>query len=678
MKRPYAVGARGLAAAALLAGLWAGCAIEPPAAPSTQFTLNIPVTADTTRVSTITEDREFLRIDPESGGMALNFAREVGRAEVGNRLSVRPQELAVRTEIGPIEVPGQRFDLPPVALSSLLGRDLPPGTVPLIPGGEIDTAVDVPLEQLQSLVVQQGSLQVSLRNATPLTLTDMVLTLVDRGRGGTVVTRAELGTIAPGASALGVLDLSGRDISGSLRVDVTGRSQEATNVTVGADDRLEVGAAMSDLVLLAVSGFIPAQEFEDSQALTFPDDRVQVTTARIQEGKLTLRVTSGIVLLTQMQLRLDDLTRPDGTVNVFDIELDRGESQDIVFDLSDNTFAPVDPLELRFSYAARTVGAQTPASLEAGQAITIEVITEPLILSRVEGRLNRLSLPIPEVEREVEFPDGLNNIALSGAGLDVYFTSRVGFLAEVNMVIRGINKFGQEGRVDVQQRFQRENAADTVFSTQATVAPEELTPFINLLPTQLFIDTDVRIGDGRQVEVIEPSHWVSIDSVVFHTAPRLTVEDSTYIDVEPRDIGVRDRRTRERVETNFEEARIHTVLENSMPIGVGVRLFVARSKDEVFTNPIVTVPRLERRPFRVDPAPVDAQGRSTGTATLEPDPYVLEKERVLQFLQDPLYSGVRIYLPETAGQVELLNTDWVYVQANLEIRLLLDENLVKD
>lgn len=689
MNRPYTVGARGLATAALLAGMGAGCAIEPPAAPSTLFTLNIPISSDTTHVSKITEDREFLKIDPTSGGMALNFSREVGRAEVGERLSLRPQELAVETAIGPIEFPGVAFDLPPIALSTLVGRDLPAGTVPLIPGGEIRTSVDVPLEQLQSLVVQEGGLQLTLGNETPITLTDMALTLIDRGRGDAVVAKAVLGTIGPGASALGVLDLSGKDISGNLTVEVTGRSQEATNATVSDDDRLVVTGGMTDLVLLAVEGFIPPQEFAESQAITFPDDRVQVTTARIQDGKLTLRVTSGIVLLTQMRLQLDDLTKPDGSVNVFDIELEQGASEEIVFDLAENDFTPIDPLELRFSYTAHTVGAQTPARLEVGQVITVEVLTEPLILSRVEGRLNGLSLPIPEVEREVEFPDGLNNISLAGAGLDIYFTSRVGFLAEVNLVIRGINKFGQEGRVDVTQRFQRENAADTVFSTQASVAPDELTPFINLLPSQLFIETDVRIGDGRQVEVIEPTHWVSIDSIVFHTSPQLTIEDSTYIDVEPRDIGFRDRRTRERIETNYCEAAdprcggedgaaIHTILDNSMPIGVGVRLFAAPRKEDVFTNPVVTVPRLERRPFRVDPAPVDAQGHSAGVSHLEPVPYILDKDRVLQFLQDPLYSGVRIYLPESAGQVELLNTDWLYVQSNLEIKLVLDENLVKD
>lgn len=660
---------------ALLVFAW-GCAVEPPSAPNiVDFTLNIPVANDTTHIGKIIGDRDFLQTAP-GGGMALNFSKEVGRAEVGDRLSLRPQELEVHTPVGEIKVPGQSFALPPILLSQLVGQNLPAGNVALIPGSQISTTVSVPLENIQSMVVREGTIAISLRNETPLTLTDMVLVLVDQGRGGAVVDQADLGTLAPRASAAGQFVLSGKEISGNLQVEVTGRSQDATDVTVTDDDRLEVSASLSDLVLLSVSGLIPPQEFSASQAMPFADDRVQVTRARISQGRIILRVSSGIVLLTQIDLSLDDLKKPDGSPNVWSIDLEQGESEDVVFDLTENDFEPINPLELRFSYQAHTVGAQTPAALESGQEIAVQALTEELVMSRVEGKLNQLSLPMPEVEREIGFPDGLNNLSLAGASLDIYFTSGIGFLADVNLVIRGVNKFGQEGKVDVVERFPRGSAENPV-STQVTVTRGELTPFINLLPSQLFIEPEVRVGDGREVEVIEPADWVSIDSVVFHTEPRLTVEDSTYIDVEPRDIGFRDPRTRTRIESGLDSAVIATFLENSMPIGVGVRLFVAPRKEEVFTNPIVTIPRLERRPFRVEAAPVDAQGHSAGTTKLAPDPYILEKERVVQFLQDPLYSGIRIYLPKTDGEVEVRATDFVNVQATLRLDLNLNEDVVK-
>jgi len=660
---------------ALLA-LAQGCAIEPPAAPNiVDFTLNIPVANDTTRIGKIIGDRDFLQTAP-NGGMALNFSKEVGRTEVGDRLGLQPQGLEFHTVIGEIEIPGQDLSLAPIPLSQLVGQDLPAGTVALIPGTPVSASQAMPLENLQSLVVQEGSLAISLRNETPITLTDMVLTLVDEGRGGVVVDRAELGTIAPGSSASGVFVLNGKDISGTLRVDVEGRSQDAVNVTVEDDDRLEVSARLSDLVLLAVTGIIPPQEFEASQALPFPDDRVQVVKALIQQGRLIFRVTSGIALLTEVEIRLDDLRRADGTVNVFVIDVEQGESEDVVFDLTENEFTPLNPLELRFSYKASTVGAGEPATLDVTQDITVEAITERLGLTRVEGKLNQLPLPMPEVEREIGFPDGLNNISMAGAAMDIYFTSGIGFLADVDLKIRGVNKFGQEGRVDAVERFPRGDAENPV-STQVTVTRGELTPFINLLPTQLFIEPEVRIGDGREVEVIEPTDWVSIDSVVFRTSPRLTVEDSTFIDVEPRDIGFRDPKTRTRVESGLDSGVVATVLENSMPIGVGVRLFVATRKEEVFTNPILTIPRLTRGPFRVDPAPVDAQGHSAGTTKREPEPYILEKERALLFLQDPLFSGTRIYLPKTNGEVEVLDRDFVNVQATLRLELNLTEEVVK-
>ena len=57
-------------------------------------------------------------------------------------------------------------------------------------------------------------------------------------------------------------------------------------------------------------------------------------------------------------------------------------------------------------------------------------------------------------------------------------------------------------------------------------------------------------------------------------------------------------------------ARVITDLENSIPLGVGVRLYVGRTPETVYTNPIITVPNVGSDPFQAVAAPVDSDGYS--------------------------------------------------------------------
>ena len=86
---------------------------------------------------------------------------------------------------------------------------------------------------------------------------------------------------------------------------------------------------------------------------------------------------------------------------------------------------------------------------------------------------------------------------------------------------------------------------------------------VNDLPTNIRIEPVVIIGDGVEEELIETDHFVSLDSVVFVTEPRLTVLSETRIDPDPEDVSFRDSEVRDKIETNFVEATVLTTIESS-------------------------------------------------------------------------------------------------------------------
>jgi len=663
----------------LLAGLLSGCTVKKPQVPSTNFLISIPVADDLTTIQEVAEEREdFLRFDDENL-LTLDFSTEFGekyKEAVGNRLRVTPTSNSFATPIGDIRLPGQEIPEISLSLNDLIGQELPSGTVPLIPAAAIDTQVEIPLENVQSVVIKEGGLDISITNGLPMPLNDLSLSLVDLGNGGVLVDELDLGTVAAnGGTAAGAFELDGKTISGSLAIGVSGGTPEVTNATVEGDPSLVILVTLRDLLVIEATAVIPQQEFADDQVLEFPDDRIQVTRADISEGGLILRVRNDIPVIMEVELRLDDLKKPDGSANTFLVDqLIPGEAREVEFDLDANSFTPVNPLELRLSYAARTFASDTPVTVSSGGEILVEAVTEDLVFSRVEGVLKGVELPVESVTKKVDFPKGLNNVALGSTSIAVHLTSAVGFKSFINLNILGTNKAGETASLHISEIFERGNPNSPV---EIVISPdsEDLTDFLNLLPSTITVEPTVLLGDGVEPEVIEPSHWVQIDKVEFQAPARFLIKAATQIQPDPVFRELSDDGARRRIDNSLVSAGVMTIIENHLPLGIEVSLLVAAKEEDVYTNPILRIP--EKGAFEVEAAPTDANGR-VSESIFSTQEIELGPEEVKVFLREGgVYTGVLVEIPGTGGEVMLFGSDYVKVQAGTQIIMELNEDLVK-
>jgi len=683
----------------LSATLYAGCNVEPPSSStSTNFVISIPVANDSTRIDELVGDHDdFLEIDPTTGGMKLRVALPLpsndptappeilGTAEVGSNLKVTPTANSFSTSIGELSIPGQTIPEIAVGFGTITGQNVPAGTViPAIPGTSFVTEIPLPLANVTSLSITTGGLDVVVDNDMSISLSGVILSLFDEETGA-AIDEIDLGTIpASGGRASGLFELAGRTISGELSVEVSGNTVASTNVTVGANDELRINSVLQRLLVSEATALIPQQEFEDRQTLDFPDDRIQVTEAVISEGGLTLVVTNNIPIVMEVELTLPDLVDAEGNPQNFLLDsLLFREPRKIDFGLTNNVFAPLDPLQMRIEYRARTFDSDTEVTIASNGEIDIEALTEELVFSRVQGSLNEIRLEIPEQSREVEFPAGLDNVNIATASLAVHVTSGVGFLADVDILFTGVNDKGETGTLVVRETFERGDSAaprgDTLFVSSA-----QLTDFLNLLPTSISVEPVIIVGDGLEEEIIEADHFVALDSVVFRTEPRLTVVADTRIDPAVQDISYRDSESRGRIGTNFVSASVLTEIESQIPLGVGVRLMVASTPEAVYdtnsANFVTAIPGFDQDRFEVAAAPVDGNGVASGTttSTIEID---LTKDDVLKFILEDdggsLYSGVRVTLPSSGGEVEIRANDFINVIAGLRVELELNKDLVE-
>ena len=650
--------------------MW-GCTVGKPQVPSTNLTISIPVANDTTTLQDIVDERSDFLSATEEGGIELNFVTEFGekdRREVGDRLSIAPVPNSFSIPVGEVKLPGRSLPAISIGADFLSGRRVPSGQA-------FDSRFEVPLTGFQSLTIKEGILTLSLDNGLPSTLSSLRISLLDAGRGNAAIDDLDIGRLDGGGQVVVPLVLDGKSISSDLLLALSGIVEDADDSGTGGNPTLDIRGALSELIVTEATAIMPPLEFSDHGVLDFQDHRIEVTMAAIREGRLAFKVRNDLPLTMEFQIALDDLIGPDGTVGQFTIDrLDPGQEREVSLDLAHYLLVPAHPLHLRLSFTGKTFPTLSPVSFRSSGEVRVTAETDSLVFGRVEGRLNRLPLQLNEDSTEVDFPRGLDNIEFDRTTAEMYIKSGIGFRCEMELDIRGINKAGTEGQLTIAGIFGR---GDPDHPKDMIVIPDSrlLTGFLNLLPTQIKVKPSVFVGDGVSTEVIEPHHWVQLDSVVLKSDARFRVKAGTQIHPEPIHRELKDER--ERIDSHLVSALVFIAIENHTPLGVRIRLHASSRKGDVYASPQLTIPRQGDPPIEVPPAPVGADGRVTRSVVNEQTISITRDELRVFTQVGGVYTGVLVEIDATPGDVELQASDFVAVQAATQITVELNESLVE-
>ncbi len=465
--------------------------------------------------------------------------------------------------------------------------------------------------------------------------------------------------------------------TGFLKIDDAGLL--AVDFSADFNRREKVGDSLR-VVPVAAAFAVPIGAAGATKALAFADDRIQVAHAVIAEGGLTIKATNQAAIPLQVELVLDDVKRPDGTPPTRLIDgLAPNESKTVSFDLAGSEFTPQNPLELRFSYRVQGEFAETSAA-----ELLLEAETENLLLSRVEGVLDEVILPVSPVARAVDFPAGLDHIAFSSVALEVALTSGVGFRSRIDLQIEGANGNGEHDSLMISEMFQRGDP-DHPVSLTLSLASAELTEFLNLLPTEVVVAPTVRIGDGESAEAIDASHWVQLDQVRFATQGHFQIEEDTRIEFEPIFRRFQDDDARRRIQASLDSAVVVTAIENRLPTAIRVSLWVAPRAEDLYgsedlfasneANGYLRIPK--EGSFAVDAGAVGPEGQVVASA-FSHQRIALAAADVEVFLREEgVYTGVLVELDKTPREVAMRASDFVAVEAGAVIFMEFNEGLVK-
>ncbi len=689
---------RAAAAAALAALIAAGCAVEKPQVPRSSIVLRVPVANDTTALSEIVaEETDYLALR-DDGSIALRYDREFsdleGRSEVGGRLAVTPDPARFAAPLGEIAVAGREIVLPPITAgeflpAELLGQEIRVPEETSLSGLELE----LPLPGVESLEVASGSLTLTIANGLPLAFVDLELALLDRGR---TVQTAEVRRIDAGGTGAAVFDLADRRISGNLILLLESARLEAPEetVTLRAEDALGITFGLSRLGVREATAPIEPQVVAPAEpaALPLPGDRLRLTRALIESGRLSLVVTNELPVAMDVTLALPEVAdeatgvSPAGVID----GLGAGVSREVVIPLDGHLFRPEDPLEMRVAYTGRTHRSEAAVTLRSEAALTVEAVLGELTFREVSGRFDRLQLPAIEPRtRYIDLPAGadtINAVAFDSAGMRVTYTSAVGVPGRLALRVVGTDSAipdsaGLERTLQLHIDTEAGSPADPV-TRSIDVAPGRLTPFLDFLPTRITVHTDsILIGAGFEGDTsrVAADHWIRLDRVAFEAPARL-LADTSWFESSPRSQGAfTDAEARRRINANIEGALVTTTVLNKTPLAIGVRLFTAYDPGLVFSDPILTLPKEDGQYFGVDP---DAPGIRQVSLSADDLRLLLDIDPADPGPADPdsrvrtLYSGVKVRLASPTWDT-IHGDDIVVVQAQAEIFIELNESLVE-
>ena len=691
-----------LGCAVLAAGLLLqGCDLGKPQVPTTEWAVRLPVADYRTTIQEVVQGREeYLTIDEADNSMQFAYTHILGvQQELGERLrlpGLSPDPF--ETGVGEIKIPAQTLPDFTFKMSQMMGQDEFDqlsllGTVPLVPASDINQVSDLALRDTERLLVRDGGIEVTIENGLPLPLA-LELELLDREQGDKVVsTMTGLpDQIAPNAEESGVFDLAGVEISGNLAIRVVGGTLEAKDVNIVGDPELVIKSAIETLIVDEATAKIDPLTLAAAQTIPFPTQMVIVKSAAIKEGSIDLRVTNNIPVGIDVVLALNDLRDANG--NIIEIPLNtlvpNGSTVETI-NLDNTTFTP-DPdnpdneerTHLSLSYSASTKASDGVVEITSeGASISVAAALTDLVFDEINGKLNNLNMDqVPSIEQQIpDVPDGLENIKFESTSLVAFLTSRVGFQSQIELQIEGSNPAGLRDDFTVQETFERYDSGvdpETGKEIAIELDPEDLTDFLNLLPDEITVTPNIKVGDGLAQESVSSTDWVRVDSVIFGSMPRFEITADDYIELPPQYRDIADDEARQRTEDNLEGLSVRTVIENHIPLAVRVRVFVGATEGTVYTDPLFTIETDDGTPFGVEAAPVDERGRTTNSTLGAEQIIRLSQLEAKDFLREGgFWTGIRVEFDQTDSYVEVLGSDWISIKVAAEVIIEFNDSLIQ-
>lgn len=669
--------AAALAAAVALPAL-TGCEIEEPALPTFSTRIAVPLGLHEFTVAELVEDQENFHALADS---VLGFSLEgdTTALDLDLDLSADIAGEEVETVLGVIELPAA----PPLDFGFTLEEifpgagSLPPGPVP-VPAFDFDLESDpADLADITSAHVQSGGLRVTVRNDLPIPVSGdappalLTLGLLDPADGSVLASADFDGAIAPGDSAVALMDLADVWLPDAVAVHLLGGSEGGFAADgLSPDDGLSITVELLSLVVDQAEAVIGEQTFTDGGELALPDD-LGVIHAGLESGVLGLELSSDLPIPCTVTLGFPEIATADGQPVSLELDLPASSTASTRVDLAGGAIASPDgePIAaLGWTVDIVSAGSEgVPVTIAATDRIAAAILPTTLSLSEVTGVIPEEVYVLDPVSESLDLPDELEGLHLRAAAVTIDIVNGTGIAGDIDLALSGIDALGDTTTVTAVARI----AADDTRGTRTTIVIDEsnsdIEDLLSALPETFVFRGEVRIGGPDEIGTVRPGDSAEVTWRV--DAPLQLAIDPTEFEQDPEPLDL-DADTRDALDEHLVQAELLAEIANGLPVGVQVSLLVGADEATTLSDPTLTIGPLDVTAGVVDP--VYRWVTEPGVSTHE---IALSAAQVSAITAPGAHMAVVAALPGTDGEDVIVRIcDGVGVRGALSAEVLVSDD----
>lgn len=638
------------------------CSFDPPAAPSWETNITLPLINKTFHMDEIVSDEKHLMSD-STGQVYFDFSRDIERYTVGDKLHIDGFDENFEANVGSFQIEALESSTLSYPFTTIFSdAEAMHGVTAVIPEFLIPdvTSTFPTFEEFSWIVIDSGTVFLNLTNGLPVWLgSDFVLRLIDVPSDTLIGETSFYREIAPGEVANTTVDVSGKRFSNQLKLLLAGSSSgsKGASVMIDAYSSIEITASFSTFAVREAVAKIPSIRTTSQETIAI-DDSVSIETAIIQSGQLNFAIDNLLSIPGKLIYQLSDFYR-NGQPYTDSLYLSDESHSQFSIPLQGLVLRPeraeVGEQKIRVEWTFVTESSNTLVHVRNSDQFLAQLSSSDILFSEITGILNDITIEFEPFSEDLNFSDELDSVKLVNAIIRLEIDNTINFPAHSDITIQGINDAGRTVNLQVQESIL---PAPEGGSRTTTIVLDKsnsnVIEFMNALPKQILVSGSVQLGDNSSPGSVEQSDY--IEGSINITAPlSLSFPTQTATsDIDTLDI---EEDSQETIHDRLMSGQVVARITNKMPFGAIIVAKLSTQDSTVYSKPELII-----GPLDIKPAPVDAAGY-TSNASLNELTLSLTKEDLQIFENDRVFTGIEAIFPGSDGTaVHVMTSDYITIQ----------------
>ncbi|NOY89175.1 MAG: hypothetical protein GXO93_07295 [FCB group bacterium] len=635
------------------------CTVKKPESPVWNTSLVVPVINHTYDMEEIIRRIDQPEISVDSlGNIAYSTSQDLDTVFLDqSNLTTSNLSYSLAQQLGPIDITPPAIAPVTVDLSTISGLATAlPGDSAFIDTLHFQLYNDMPtINNFSQATISNGQLIASVTNNLDVSLDTIIIQIYDINSASVIATDTFPAPINSGSSANLPINLNGKTISNSLRLDLScytpgGIVDSASyrNITSG----ISFGSSLT--VSSAVAEVPPLNDISFSQKVGINlKSGEKIDSANINQGNLNLNIVNGTALDASLNITISGIVNNGVTFSIIQ-PIPAGQTMILDTNLANFSFIPQND-SIDINIIASISGSNgTFVNVNESDSFQVSATIGNLTFNTVSGVFNNDSANFTGVNKQLNIPDGFDNITLKTAILTLDVENGIDLPGVLNIQISGSNGKTINLTGDIAPK-------GINVTTLSSITNDSVADFLSPLPDSIGVTGTIRFGDGVYQSTITKDDFVSAQ-VNFYAPLEVKINNAQLNDLNISKSAI-DQNNINIITDHATEARFIYNVTNHLPLGAKAIIYLSHDSASLYTNPQVSLDTIY-----IDPAPVSLTTGIVSGDSITTGEIYLDSLDIQVLKNDTLFVRQDVFLnsSDTSG-VKLTSNDYLTITGRIEV-----------